>query len=77
MDHFSIQKTRTLGSTYLDCFKWKVFVRITNFGSHAHLADLSTDQDLEQGRWYHVAATYDSNTAVSYTHLTLPTKLEV
>ena len=41
------------------------FVRITKFGSHELLRHLSTDQPLEQGRWYHVAATYDSNTGVN------------
>ena len=43
----------------------RFFVRITKFGSHAFLPHLSTDQPLEQGRWYHVAATYDSNTGVN------------
>ena len=43
----------------------KFFVRITKFSSHAQLNGLSTDQDLEQWRWYHVAATYDSNTGVN------------
>ena len=43
----------------------RFFVRITKFGSHAFLTALSTDQPLEQGRWYHVAATYDSNTGVN------------
>jgi len=43
----------------------RFFVRITKFGSHAFLRHLSTDKALEQGRWYHVAATYDSNTGVN------------
>lgn len=43
----------------------RFFVRITKFGSHAFLPHLSTDQPLERGRWYHVAATYDSNTGVN------------
>ena len=43
----------------------KFFARIAKFGSHELLLPLSTDQPLEQGRWYHVAATYDSNTGVN------------
>ena len=42
-----------------------LFFRITKFSSHEVLPYLSTDQALEQGRWYHVAATYDSNTGVN------------
>ena len=43
----------------------RFFARITKFGRHELLRHLSTDQPLEQGRWYHVAATYDSNTGVN------------
>ena len=43
----------------------RFFARITKFGSYALLPDLSTDLPLQQGRWYHVAATYDSNTGVN------------
>ena len=43
----------------------RFFTRITKFGSYAFLPGLSTDQPLQQGRWYHVAATYDSNTGVN------------
>ncbi|KAK2570476.1 hypothetical protein P5673_005298, partial [Acropora cervicornis] len=43
----------------------RFFTRITKFGSYAFLPGLSTDLPLQQGRWYHVAATYDSNTGVN------------
>ncbi|XP_044178674.1 sushi, von Willebrand factor type A, EGF and pentraxin domain-containing protein 1-like [Acropora millepora] len=43
----------------------KFYVQITKFGSHETLKYLRTDLPLQQGRWYHVAATYDSKTGVN------------
>lgn len=40
----------------------KFFNRITVFPTHAFKTAIFTDQVLEAGRWYHVAATYNSNT---------------
>ena len=40
----------------------KFFNRITKFDRHAFLPHLNTNQALLVGKWYHVAATYDSQT---------------
>lgn len=40
----------------------KFFNRITKFDGHTFLPHLDTDQALLVGKWYHVAATYDSQT---------------
>ena len=62
---FNYKRQGDLWGVHIWIENGRFFVRITKFGSHAHLRDLSTDQALEQGRWYHVAATYDSNTGVN------------
>ena len=40
----------------------KFFNRITKFDGHTFLPALITDRTLLVGKWYHVAATYDSQT---------------
>ena len=47
----------------------RFFNRITRYPDHAFRTAIATDQELDVGRWYHVAATYNHNTGENSLYL--------
>lgn len=47
----------------------KFFNRITEFPNHAFRTAISSFEELTEGQWYHVAATYDHNTGVNFLYI--------
>lgn len=43
----------------------RFFVRITEYPDHAFRTAISSFDELKEGQWYHVAATYDHNSGIN------------